>query len=193
VCAKDLRSLGPAFYGLRTSLLTLLLMALWRIKRPEASRNTRRRTWDACWVWIGHPKSKRLRRKLGRLAAVKRAAEFGQALAPATSCPARPGAGFLYTDGHVRVYHGQYTLPRPTWLACVSRCRQLRITGSTIVPGPAVRRDCRGQCRVGQNAARHPRPSTGAGGPAAPDGGFLIAAATAPNSSSRSSQPTLIC
>ena len=29
-------SLGPAFYGLRTSLLTLLLMALWRIKRPEA-------------------------------------------------------------------------------------------------------------------------------------------------------------
>jgi hypothetical protein len=26
-------SLGPAFYGLRTSLLTLLLMALWRIKR----------------------------------------------------------------------------------------------------------------------------------------------------------------
>jgi hypothetical protein len=27
--------IGPAFYGLRTSLLTLLLMALLRIKRPE--------------------------------------------------------------------------------------------------------------------------------------------------------------
>jgi transposase len=27
--------IGPAFYGLRTTLLTLLLMALWRIKRPE--------------------------------------------------------------------------------------------------------------------------------------------------------------
>ena len=26
---------GPAFYGLRTTLLTLLLMALLRIKRPE--------------------------------------------------------------------------------------------------------------------------------------------------------------
>jgi transposase len=36
-CAKKIYgSLGPAFYGLRTSLLTLLLMALWRIKRPEA-------------------------------------------------------------------------------------------------------------------------------------------------------------
>jgi len=32
---KSTGSLGPAFYGLRTSLLTLLLMALWRIKRPE--------------------------------------------------------------------------------------------------------------------------------------------------------------
>ena len=35
-CARKIYgSLGPAFYGLRTSLLTLLLMALWRIKRPE--------------------------------------------------------------------------------------------------------------------------------------------------------------
>jgi hypothetical protein len=35
-CAHQVyRSLGPSFYGLRTSLLTLLLMALWRIKRPE--------------------------------------------------------------------------------------------------------------------------------------------------------------
>ena len=35
-CAQKIYgNLGPAFYGLRTSLLTLLLMALWRIKRPE--------------------------------------------------------------------------------------------------------------------------------------------------------------
>ena len=29
-------SLGPAFYGLRTTLVTFLLMALLRIKRPES-------------------------------------------------------------------------------------------------------------------------------------------------------------
>jgi hypothetical protein len=29
-------SIGPAFYGLRTSMVTLLLLALLRIKRPEA-------------------------------------------------------------------------------------------------------------------------------------------------------------
>lgn len=35
-CAQKVYgTLGPAFYGLRTSILILLLMALWRIKRPE--------------------------------------------------------------------------------------------------------------------------------------------------------------
>ena len=29
-------SIGPAFYGLRTTMMALLLMALMRIKRPEA-------------------------------------------------------------------------------------------------------------------------------------------------------------
>src|SRR5208283_5143083 len=33
--------IGPAFYGLRTTLLTLLLMALLRIKRPEHLKDTR--------------------------------------------------------------------------------------------------------------------------------------------------------
>src|SRR5204863_8673921 len=36
-CAREIYgSIGPAFYGLRTTLVTLLLMALLRIKRPEA-------------------------------------------------------------------------------------------------------------------------------------------------------------
>ncbi len=36
--------IGPAFYGLRTSLMTLLLMALLRIKNPESlKRNSCRR------------------------------------------------------------------------------------------------------------------------------------------------------
>jgi transposase len=35
ICRKLYGEIGPAFYGLRTTLLTLLLMALLRIKRPE--------------------------------------------------------------------------------------------------------------------------------------------------------------
>jgi len=43
-CAHQIYgAIGPAFYGLRTSLLTLLLMALWRIKRPEALKE---HSWD---------------------------------------------------------------------------------------------------------------------------------------------------
>jgi len=33
ICRKLCSEIGPAFYGLRTTLLTLLLMALLRIKR----------------------------------------------------------------------------------------------------------------------------------------------------------------
>jgi transposase len=35
ICRKLYGEIGPAFYGLRTTLLTLLFMALLRIKRPE--------------------------------------------------------------------------------------------------------------------------------------------------------------
>jgi transposase len=36
IAHKVYGEIGPAFYGLRTTLLTLLLMALWRVQRPEA-------------------------------------------------------------------------------------------------------------------------------------------------------------
>lgn len=48
-CAQKIYgNLGPAFYGLRTSLLTLLLMALWRIKRPEALKEYSPRDLGRC-------------------------------------------------------------------------------------------------------------------------------------------------
>ena len=36
IAHKVYDEIGPAFFGLRTTLLTLLLMALWRVQRPEA-------------------------------------------------------------------------------------------------------------------------------------------------------------
>ena len=74
-------SLGPAFYGLRTSLLTLLLMALWRIKRPEGLKEYSPQDLGRVLGLDRAPEVKTLRRKLSRLAAVGRAAQFGQALA----------------------------------------------------------------------------------------------------------------
>ena len=112
-CAQKIYgNLGPAFYGLRTSLLTLLLMALWRIKRPEGLKEYSPQDLGRVLGLDRAPEVKTLRRKLARLAAAGRAAQFGQALAQQRVALRGAALGFLYTDGHVRVYHGQHVLPK---------------------------------------------------------------------------------
>ncbi len=112
-CAQKIYgSLGPAFYGLRTSLLTLLLMALWRIKRPEGLKEYSPQDLGRVLGLDRAPEVKTLRRKLARLAAAGRAAQFGQALAQQRVALRGAALGFLYTDGHVRVYHGHHALPK---------------------------------------------------------------------------------
>ncbi len=112
-CAKSVYdNIGPAFYGLRTSLLTLLLMALWRIKRPEGLKEYSPQDLGRVLGLDRAPEVKTLRRKLARLAAAGRAAQFGQALAQQRVAARGAVMGFLYTDGHVRVYHGQHVLPK---------------------------------------------------------------------------------
>src|SRR5271157_5068504 len=112
-CAQQIYgSLGPAFYGLRTSLLTLLLMALWRIKRPEGLKEHSPQNLGQVLGLDRAPEVKTLRRKLAQLAAFRRAAQFGQALAQRRVALRGQAMGFLYIDGHVRVYHGQNRLPK---------------------------------------------------------------------------------
>jgi transposase len=105
-------SFGPAFYGLRTSLLTLLLMALWRIKRPEGLKEHSPAELGRVLGLDRAPEVKTLRRKLARLAAAGRATQFGRALAQRRVAARGTALGFLYADGHVRVYHGQHRLPK---------------------------------------------------------------------------------
>jgi hypothetical protein len=112
-CAQKIYgSLGPSFYGLRTSLLTLLLMALWRIKRPEGLKEYSPQDLGRVLGLDRAPEVKTLRRKLARLAAAGRAAQFGQALAQQRVALRGAALGFLYTEGHVRVYHGHHILPK---------------------------------------------------------------------------------
>jgi DNA-binding CsgD family transcriptional regulator len=112
-CAQKIYgSLGPAFYGLRTSLLTLLLMALWRIKRPEALKEHSPTELGRVLGLDRAPEVKTIRRKLARLAAYGKATELGRALAQRRMKMREEVMGFLYIDGHVRVYHGQHRLPK---------------------------------------------------------------------------------
>jgi transposase len=105
-------SLGPAFYGLRTTVVALLLLALLRIKRPEGLKEHAPNELGRLLGLDRAPEVKTLRRKLSRLAAVGRATEFGRALAQHRVAERGAAMGFLYVDGHVRVYHGTRPLPK---------------------------------------------------------------------------------
>ncbi|MCP3998839.1 MAG: hypothetical protein GY722_27770, partial [bacterium] len=105
-------SIGPAFYGLRTTLVTLLLMALLRIKRPEGLKERSPRYFGQILGLDRAPEVKTLRSKLALLGAHGRAAEFGRALARRRVAARGHAMGFLYVDGHVRAYHGGREIPK---------------------------------------------------------------------------------
>jgi len=112
-CAHRIyHSLGPAFFGLRTTLLTLLFMAVWRIRRPEGLKEHSPPELGRVLGVDRTPDVKTLRRKLAALAAFGRAADFGRALAQQRVAQHGAALGFLYVDGHVRVYHGKQRLPK---------------------------------------------------------------------------------
>ncbi|MGH8760787.1 MAG: putative transposase, partial [Burkholderiales bacterium] len=102
--------IGPAFYGLRTTLLTLLLMALLRIQRPEHLKEQDPAALGRLLGLDRSPEVKTLRRKLTRLAAYQRAEQLGAELARLRVDQRGHLMGFLYVDGHVRAYHGQRTI-----------------------------------------------------------------------------------
>lgn len=112
IARKVYGSLGPAFYGLRTTIVTLLLMALLRVKRAESLKE---RSPGALGRLLGldrAPEMKTLRRKLTALAAQGRAEEFGRALASERVKNREEMVGLLYVDGHVRAYHGKRDVPK---------------------------------------------------------------------------------
>ena len=105
-------SIGPAFYGLRTTIVTLLMMALLRIKRPEGLKEHSPEQLGRLLGLDRAPEVKTLRRKLAQLAAFGHAAELGRALAKRRVETRGHAMGFLYVDGHVRAYHGKRELPK---------------------------------------------------------------------------------
>lgn len=109
---KIYRSLGPAFYGLRTTLVAYVLLALLRIPRPEALKAYPPAELGRIVGLDRMPEVKTLRRKLAQLAIRKGSYRLGHALAQQRLVERGQVFAFLYLDGHVRVYHGQRTLPK---------------------------------------------------------------------------------
>ena len=109
--------IGPAFYGLRTTLLTLLLMALLRIKRPEHLKERDPAAFGRLLGLDRAPEVKTLRRRLTRLAAHHCAEQLGAGLARLRVDQRGHLMGFLYVDGHVRAYHGQRAIASKAYVA----------------------------------------------------------------------------
>src|SRR5450830_1410359 len=112
VATETFGPMSNGFYGLRATLLTGVFLAL--LREPRAEGATRIAPADLGRV-LGldrAPEVKTLRRKLAELAAHGAGAQLQAALG-AHHATARPEAtGFLYLDGHVRVYTGTRQLPK---------------------------------------------------------------------------------
>ena len=126
VARKIYGSIGPAFYGLRTTLVAYILLALLRIPRPENLKEYAPGDLGRIVGLDRLPEVKTLRRKLARLASRKASQEFGRELAQRRIAERGRTMGFLYLDGHVRAYHGQHTIPK----AYLPRTR-LAVPGTT--------------------------------------------------------------
>lgn len=100
------------FYGLRVTLLMGVFMALLREPRAEGATRIRPADLGRLLGLDRAPEVKTLRRKLAELANAVKGAELQAALG-AHHANTRPEAvGFLYLDGHVRVYTGTRAIPK---------------------------------------------------------------------------------
>jgi len=103
-------SLHPSFYGLRTTVVTLFLAALLRIKRPEHFKEYRPEDLGAILGLDRAPEVKTVRRKFTRLAAMGRAGQLMDESARRRIAEDEDRVAFLYVDGHVREYHGKFAV-----------------------------------------------------------------------------------
>ncbi len=105
-------NLGPAFYGLRTTLVAYVLLALLRIPRPETLKEYPPGELGRIVGLDRMPEMKTLRRKLARLASLKGSDRLGREVARRRIAKRGKVLGFLYIDGHVRAYHGKQKVPK---------------------------------------------------------------------------------
>jgi hypothetical protein len=100
------------FYGLTSTMLTLFLMALLRIKRPEGLKRQPPEILGRLLGLDRSPEVKTLRRKLRELGQRSLAHDFLRGIARRIADEHKDVLGYLYVDGHVRLYHGGRKIPK---------------------------------------------------------------------------------
>ncbi len=99
--------LKNGFYGLRHTVMTAVLMLTLRIKRAEHLVGAPPAALGRLLGLDRVPEVKTLRRRLREIADQKKANEFMRWFARHLAEADPDAVGFLYVDGHTRVYHGR--------------------------------------------------------------------------------------
>jgi transposase len=107
---KCFQSLGAAFYGLRTVMLTMVLLALLRIKRPEHLRSYDGAGLGRVLGLDRAPEVKTLRGKMHEISEQGHAMEFLEELARERVERLQEAPRVVYLDGHVSVYSGEHKI-----------------------------------------------------------------------------------
>jgi hypothetical protein len=112
VAAETFPPMSKGFYGLRAVLLMGVFLALLREPRAEAATRIRPTDLGRILGLDRAPEVKTLRRKLAELAGHAKGAALQAALGRHHATTRPDAMGFLYLDGHVRVYTGTRELPK---------------------------------------------------------------------------------
>ncbi len=112
VAERTFPPMSKGFYGLRATLLMGVFMALLREPRAEGATRLRPADLGRLLGLDRAPEVKTLRRKLSELAAHGQGAQLQAALGRHHATVRPEAVGFLYLDGHVRVYSGTRQLPK---------------------------------------------------------------------------------
>jgi transposase len=104
--------LKNGFYGLTATLLTVVFLALAGEPRAEGATRVPPAALGRVLGLDRAPEVKTIRRKLAELAAAGKAADLIMALARRHAAARPDTLGFLYVDGHARVYHGTRTVQK---------------------------------------------------------------------------------
>jgi transposase len=109
---KIFGNIGPAFYGIRNVVGTVLMMFLARINRPEHLKEHSPRELGAVMGLDRAPEMKTLRRKIRKLSALGRSLEFMRQLARRHLQRKESAKLWVLVDGHVSVYSGKRKLKK---------------------------------------------------------------------------------
>ena len=119
---KVFGGIGPAFYGLRTTIVCLCLLMMLNLSRLQDVMQREPRSVGKLLGLDRSPEVKTLRRKLRELAEQGRSLQWMDALAQRQLDEPTSDTMWLYLDGHVSVYSGKHRL-REHHVACLRAAR----------------------------------------------------------------------